>query len=106
MLARPAFDGLEELRVRMCTTTTSAVERACFVEAFPDLLPLLESRDGTKIVLETRTDLPVWVSHGVGAGGEVEGWACCSAAVTSRGFFLFVYSFFFEPLYYVFVFLR
>ncbi len=38
MLARPAFDGLQELRVRMCTTTTSAMERACFVEAFPRLV--------------------------------------------------------------------
>ncbi|KJA20412.1 hypothetical protein HYPSUDRAFT_43293 [Hypholoma sublateritium FD-334 SS-4] len=60
MLARAAFAGLAELRVRMCTTTTSAGERACFVEAFQDLLPLLESRGGTRIVLETRTDLPVW----------------------------------------------
>lgn len=60
MLARPAFEGLEELRVRMCTTTTSAMERGCFMEAFQDLLPLLESRGGTRIVLETRTDLPVW----------------------------------------------
>lgn len=60
MLARPAFDGLKELRVRMCANTTSAMERGYFAEAFGDLLPCVQERGATRIVLEVLDSIPVW----------------------------------------------
>ena len=60
MLARPAFDTLKELNVRMCANTTSASERTLFTEAFEDLLRCLEECGRTMIILETLDRIPVW----------------------------------------------
>ncbi|KAF9474351.1 hypothetical protein BDN70DRAFT_908536 [Pholiota conissans] len=59
VLSKPAFDALKQIRVRLSTSTTSAMERHKFTLAFQDLLPMLQSK-GTEISVMTLADIPAW----------------------------------------------
>ncbi|KAF8179627.1 hypothetical protein BJ912DRAFT_640162 [Pholiota molesta] len=59
VLSKPAFGGLRQLRVRLSTSTTSAMERHNFTIAFQDLLPMLQSK-GAVISVTTLADIPAW----------------------------------------------
>ncbi|KAF8963711.1 hypothetical protein BDZ97DRAFT_1818851 [Flammula alnicola] len=57
VLSKPGFAALKEIRIRLSTSTSSAMERHKFTLAFQDLLPTLQTR-GTLIAVTTVDEIP------------------------------------------------